>query len=247
MLAEPIYKTIEKAGYKDYVAGIEFSNTLSPGMTSVKNSLLERRRSQRAGSVLATTHNDHSVCDTLRISGGMVDFGENQQWVLSKDQTNDVRSSKMAPIRQLCKHYSKSPEIISDLINTLASQKKKIIATKEHETMLNTFEVIFLEHAGIIVHIPDQNDSPGRNRSRSVGTGSEFLENFRMETRMIHWQSIKDIEKKITTPNLINNFNSKYQENIDTVKRRQNFGKLNIADAIIKFTQDALAERQRQA
>ncbi len=73
--------------------------------------------------------------------------------------------------------------------------------------MLNTFEVIFLEQAGIIVQKPDQNDNI--QRSRSVGSGSEFLEAFRMETRMIHWQSIKDIEKKITTPNLINNFNDK--------------------------------------
>lgn len=111
--------------------------------------------------------------------------------------------------------------------------------------MLNTFEVIFLEQAGIIVQKPDHNDNI--HRSRSVGSGSEFLEAFRMETRMIHWQSIKDIEKKITTPNLINNFNDKYQQNIDTVKRRQNFGKLNIAESIIKFTQGALAERQRQA
>lgn len=212
-------------------------------MTSVKSSLLERRRSQRAGSVLVTNQNDNSVFDSLRMSGGMVDFGENPQWVLSKDQINDVQSSKMAPIRQVCRSISKSPEIISDLINTLASQKQKIIATKEHETMLNTFEVIFLEQAGIIVQKPDQNDNI--QRSRSVGSGSEFLEAFRMETRMIHWQSIKDIEKKITTPNLINNFNDKYQENIDTVKRRQNFGKLNIAESIIKFTQDALAERQR--
>ena len=72
------------------------------------------------------------------------------------------------------------------------------------------------------------------------------MENIRTETRMINWQSVKEIDKKISPPNLINNFNDKYQENIDTVKRRDVFGKLNIAEAIIKFAKDALAERERQ-
>lgn len=63
---------------------------------------------------------------------------------------------------------------------------------------------------------------------------------------MINWQSIKHSEKSIPAPNLINNFNEKYQESIVQAKRRENFGKLNIAEAIIKFSQDAIAQRQTE-
>jgi hypothetical protein len=176
----------------------------------------------------------------------MVDFGEEkQEWVLSKPQTNTADETKLPPSRQECGNYSKNPEIISDLINTLASQRQKNLETKLHETMLNSFEVIFLGHAGIVVHLPEGNESIHKRRNSAAG--SDYLENIRTETRMINWQSIKEIDKKISPPNLINNFNDKYQENIDTVKRRDVFGKLNIAEAIIKFAKDALALRERQA
>lgn len=124
MLVEPIFENIEKAGYKGHVASCEHGDTISAGWTSVKSSLLEKRRNAHRGSLKLKAQDDDPALSTPVLPGSMVDFGEEKPtWVLSKLPTDVVDESKLPPSRQECGHFTKNPEIITDLINTLANQR----------------------------------------------------------------------------------------------------------------------------
>jgi hypothetical protein len=249
-LVDSIYETIEKANYKDYVGccdNVSVHSATFSGRCNSKKSEAEKRRVSRRQSMLELAYEvDDTSIDGPIIGGNLIEIEGKEQWSPMRQQRTILPTSKRTLQTQESRHFSKNAEVISDLMYTLTVQNQKVLAPRDQEVILNTFGRIILGHAGIVVHAPSQGGSTNKiKQDRSSGVA--YLESIQRETRMINWQSIKNSEKSIPAPNLINNFNEKYMENIVQAKRRENFGKLNIAEAIVKFSKDALAQKHKEA